>query len=178
MSTLAFKQAKKIGRQFEHQVFQLLREQGCYEIDTDKMSYTEKKGCDCYIKLLNPDGSFKRDERGYVICQPVEVKLDKLSEATGQVYIEQEALDKSISHFWVYGLPQSSKIDLYSVMLRNLKEFAPNLGKAVLGGEYRSTGYLIPKEVFTSQSWVTRWKTINLYPYKRNSTRQPNHSPP
>src|SRR5690349_14778937 len=110
MPTTAFVKAKSEGRKFEKQVFNLLRESNCYVIDTDSLPYQRKKGCDCFIKLLNPDGSFKRDQRGYVICQPVEIKYDALSYNTGNVYIEQDTLDKSKSEFWLYGLPSDAQI--------------------------------------------------------------------
>jgi hypothetical protein len=160
MPTQSFVKAKAEGRKFEKQVFNILEESGCYVIDTDKLPYNQKKGCDCFIKLLNPDGSFKLDQRGYVICQPVEIKYDKMSYDTNSVYIEQEALDKSISSFWLYGLPESDYTVIYSVLLSDLRKHSQRLGTRVYGGEFRSTGYLIPKPIFTSQPWVTKWKSI------------------
>jgi hypothetical protein len=140
---------------------------GMEVVDTDKLSYQRKRGVDCVVKLKNKDGSYRRNEKGYTILANVELKFDKVSEQTGNVYVEKEALDHSRSEIWLYGLPSDAQISIYSVLLSDLREYAPKLGKVVLGGEFRSTGYLIPKDAFISQSWVHHWKSINTKPLEK-----------
>src|SRR5205085_12499671 len=118
------------------------------------LSYERKRGIDCVVKLKNKDGTYRRNKKGFVIFENIEIKFDKASEQTGNVYVEQQALDHSRSAIWLYGLPENDKIAVYSLLLSDLREFAPKLGKAVVGGEFRSTGYLIPKPIFISQPWV------------------------
>jgi hypothetical protein len=175
MSTTAFKTKKKVGMWFQNLLYPEMESLGLEVIDTDKLSYNRKRGVDCVVKLKNKDGSYKLNSQGFIIFENIEIKYDAMSEQTGNVYIEQGALDHSRSAIWLYGLPDASKIDCYSVLLSNLREYAPKLGTPVLGGEYGTTGYLIPKSVFTSQSWVHHWKIINLQPSERNTTRQSTH---
>lgn len=160
MSTAYFKTQKKEGRKFEKQVFKVLEESGCYVIDTDKLPYSQKKGCDCFIKLLNPDGSFKRDQRGYVICQPVEIKYDKMSYDTGRVCIDLDSLEKTTAVVWVFGLPEDNRIDVYAVMTSDLRSYAQECPYKSFGGEFNIPIALPPKSIFTSLPIVTKWKSI------------------
>lgn len=160
MPTLAFKTQKKEGRKFEKQVFELLRKQRCYVIDTDKLPYNQKKGCDCFIKLLDENGDFKKDQRGYIICQPVEMKLDKMSEQTGNVCIDLDSLEKTTAVVWIFGFPEGDKIDVYAVMTADLRTYAQRCPYKSFGGEFKLPIALPPKTVFTSLPIVTKWKSI------------------
>src|ERR1044071_6681855 len=112
MPTTSFVQAKRIGRHFEARVREVLREvgkeKGIEVIDSEKLSYRQKKGWDCEIRLVSG-----------ARCK-VEMKYDQMSEATGNVCIEESAIRQSISPIWVYGLPQDSQIDLYTMYLSDL----------------------------------------------------------
>ncbi|GEM_PF-3151654 len=160
MPTAAFVKAKSEGRKFEKQVFKLLEESGAYVIDTDNLPYQQKKGCDCYIKLLNSDGTFKRDPRGYVICQPVEIKLDKMSEQTQNVCIDLDSLEKTNAVVWIFGLPEGDRIDVYAVMTAELALYAKNCARRAFGGEYGMEVALIPKEQFIASKLTSKWKSI------------------
>jgi hypothetical protein len=173
MPTQSFVKAKAQGRQFEKQVFKILEESGCYVIDTDKLPYNQKKGCDCYIKLLNPDGSFKRDQRGYVICQPVEIKYDVLSYNTGNVCIDLDSLEKTTAVVWVFGLPENDQIDVYAVMTSDLRLYAQNCPYKSFGGEFRLPIALPPKSVFTSLPIVSKWKSINTKSLEKKAVSSP-----
>ncbi len=161
MPTQSFVKAKAQGRQFEKQVFNLLRESGCYVIDTDKLPYEKKKGCDCYIKLLNPDGSFKRDQRGYVICQPVEIKYDRMSYDTGRVCIDLNSLEKTTALVWVFGLPEDNQIDVYAVLTSDLRLYARNCPRT-RGGEFYGEIAVPEKSSFIEAPIVFKWKSIPI----------------
>lgn len=159
MPTVAFKEAKKIGRWFEAQVRDVLREvgkeKGIELIDSEKLKYRDKRGWDCEVRL-----------RSGARCK-VEVKYDERSEATGNVAIEPLAVGHSISPIWIYGLPYASRIDLYAMFLADLKEYAYQYYKAHPGairraGEFGDWVILVPKWEFVSQSFVRKLKTINL----------------
>jgi hypothetical protein len=109
MPTLSFIKAKSIGRKFESQVRDALREvgkeKGIELIDSETLSYSQKKGWDCEIRLASGDK-----------CK-IEIKLDSMSELTGNVCIEESAVRQSIAPIWVYGLPSECSICLYTMFL-------------------------------------------------------------
>jgi hypothetical protein len=63
MPSQSFVQAKQIGRQFEGLMRSVLESMGFEVIDSDKESYTIKKGCDCLVRIKNPDGTYRRNEQ-------------------------------------------------------------------------------------------------------------------
>lgn len=154
MPTQSFVQQKRIGRQFEAQVRDVLREvgkkKGIEVIDSEKLKYQQKKGWDCEVRLASG-----------ARCK-VEIKLDQMSELTGNVCIEESAIRQSISPIWVYGLPQNAKIDLYTMYLSDLATYVASWPVKRPVGEFRGLAALIPKEVFLSQSFVRKFKSINL----------------
>ena len=132
MPTASFVKAKKTGRWFEAQVRGVLREvgkeKGIGVIDSENLSYRQKKGWDCEIRLASG-----------ARCK-VEVKLDQMSEATGNVCIEEVAVRQSISPIWVYGLPQNVQIDLYTMYLSDLATYIASWPVKRPVGEFGSLG--------------------------------------
>jgi hypothetical protein len=90
------------------------------------------------------------------------MKFDVMSELTGNVCIDLDSLEKSISPIWVYGLPSEGQISLYTMFLSDLRVFAHSWPIKRPVGEYGLPGALVPKEVFLSQSFIRKFKTINL----------------
>jgi hypothetical protein len=123
---------------------------GIEVIDSERLSYRHKKGWDCEVRL--PSG-----ER----CK-MEIKLDALSETTGNVCIEDSAIRQSISPIWVYGLPQNAQIDLYTMYLSDLATYVASWPIKRLVGEFQLPAALIPKHIFISLPFVKKFKTINL----------------
>jgi hypothetical protein len=154
MPTASFVKAKKTGRWFEAQVRGVLREvgkeKGIEVIDSENLSYRQKKGWDCEVRLASG-----------ARCK-VEVKLDQMSEATGNVCLELLALDQSISPIWVYGLPSEGQICLYTAYRDDLRAFAQFWPIKRPVGEYGVVASLIPKGVFLSQPFVKKFKIIKL----------------
>ena len=92
----------------------------------------------------------------------MEIKLDQMSELTGNVCIEESAIKQSIAPIWVYGLPQNAQIDLYTMYLSDLATYVASWPIKHPVGEFRSLGALIPKATFISLPFVKKFKTINL----------------
>lgn len=154
MSTTSFIQAKKIGRKFEAQVRDVLRDTGFEVVDSDKQSYLNKRGWDCLVRVKGQEAR-------------IEIKYDALSELTQNVALEPRAIGHSISPIWVYGLPQTQEIALYAMFLSDLKKYAYEYYKAHPGaikraGEWGDWVILVPKWEFVSQPFVRKLKTINL----------------
>lgn len=154
MPTTAFQQAKRIGRKFESQVRDVLREvgkeKGIELIDSETLSYSQKKGWDCEVRLASGDR-----------CK-IEIKLDQMSELTNNVCIEESAVRHSIAPIWVYGLPSEGSICLYTMFLSDLARYVASYPIKRRVGEYKGFAALVPKEVFLAQPWVKKFKTINL----------------
>ena len=146
MPTTAFIEAKKIGRKFEAQVRDVLREvgkeKGIELIDSEPFSYQKKKGWDCEVRLASGAS-----------CK-VEIKLDQLSEVTGNVCIEESAVNQSVAPIWIYGLPTKGEICLYTMLLEDLATYIASYPIKRPVGEYKGLAALVPKEVFLAQPWV------------------------
>ena len=76
-------------------------------------------------------------------------------------------MTKTQSHYWLYGLPRGSEVDVYAMYAHKLKDFAyqytkdhPESMKRV--GEFKQYCIFIPKPVFVSQPFISKFKTINL----------------
>lgn len=149
MPTQAFIQAKKTGRYFEGLMRPVLAQMGMQVIDSEKERYSVKKGYDCIVRING--GSAK-----------IEFKYDAMSEQTGNVCLELEALSHSTSDILVYGLPEGNQIQVLTMWLRDALSFAQNWTQRRAVGEYRLEAALVPKDVFLSLPFVRRWKTINL----------------
>src|SRR5690349_14237392 len=111
MSSVAFKQKKKVGRYFEGLMRPVLAEMGMEVIDSEHLSYREKKGYDCLVRI---NGASSR----------IEFKYDVRSQETGQVFIDLDSIEKSTAPIWIIGLPSDARIDTYSVLLSDLGPYA------------------------------------------------------
>jgi hypothetical protein len=149
MPSTSFVKAKKTGRYFEGLMRPLLSEMGMEVIDSENLSYREKKGYDCLVKING--GSAK-----------IEFKYDAMSEQTQNVCLEIEALSHSTSDILVYGLPEGDHIDVLTMWLRDALSFAQNWPLKRPVGEYRLPAALIPKEAFVNLPFVKKFKTIQL----------------
>jgi hypothetical protein len=152
MPTQAFTKQKQVGVGFEALVDPVLREKGFEIVDTDSWSYRRKQGVDRVVKINGQQ------------CN-LEMKFDKMSEATGNVALELKAIGHSISPIWIYGFPQASEIDLYTMFLKDLKQYAFQYYKTRPGaikraGEYGDWILLVPKCEFIIQPFVKNFKTI------------------
>jgi len=160
MSSTAFKQKKKEGIWFQELLYPHLESLGMEVIDSDKERYEVKKGYDCLMRIKNPDGSYKRSEAGYIIQDRLEIKLDKMSEQTGNVFIDLDSIRKSTASIWIYGLPEGSRIDCYATFLADLGPYAESYPIKRPGGEFGLSGALLPKPTFISLPFVKKFKTI------------------
>src|SRR6185503_10039392 len=84
---------------------------GMRVVDTDGWSYRYKKGVDVMVEVLGQR------------CG-LELKLDAMSETTGNVCIDLDSINKTTSAIWIYGLPNGGRIDCYSMLISNLAPFA------------------------------------------------------
>lgn len=148
-TTTYFKTQKKTGRYFEGMMRPILAEKGMEVIDSEKERYSVKKGYDCIVRING--GSAK-----------IEFKYDRMSEQTGNVCMELEALQHSTADILVYGLPEGDHIDVFTMWLRDALSFAQNWPQKALVGEFRLPAALVPKDTFKGQNFVRRWKTINF----------------
>jgi hypothetical protein len=128
MPSAWFNKSKSKGRWFEWLLRSALPDLGFEVIDTDGWKYSSKRGVDIQVKIQNPDGSYRRNELGYIIQENLEAKYDEASDTTNNVYVEFGALDGSISPIWFYGLPRNTDgrifIDVYVMFLKDLAPFA------------------------------------------------------
>ncbi len=157
MPSSYFNKQKSKGRWFEWLLRSVLPDLGFEVIDTDGWKYGSKKGVDIVVNL-------KKDGKTY--RENIEAKYDEMSEETGNVYVELLALEESISPIWIYGLPRKSSdmlyIDCYAMFLSDLGEYTAQQKKTTLGGEFQRKGVLTPKEVFISQPWIKKLRTIEI----------------
>jgi hypothetical protein len=149
MPTQSFVQAKKIGRWFEALTRSTLAERGFEVIDSEKLKYKDKRGWDCEVRINN--------ER----CK-MKIKYDFMSETTGNVCLELSTIRQSQSPIWIYGLPQNAQIDLYTMYLSDLATYVDSWPIKRPVGEFQLPAALIPKHIFISQSFVKKFKTIQL----------------
>jgi hypothetical protein len=162
MSSVAFKQKKREGIWFQELVYPLLENLGMEVIDSDKERYAIKKGYDCLVRVKNPDGNYKRNEAGYIVQDKIEIKLDKMSEQTGNVFVDLDSIRKSTASIWIYGLPEGSSIGVYATLLTDLGPYAESYPIKRPGGEFGLSGALIPKATFISLPFIKKFKIINL----------------
>lgn len=160
MPSVAFLKQKKVGRWFEALVRPELSAMGLEVIDTEKERYRFKKGRDCLVRIKNPDGTYKRNEQGYVIQCNIEVKYDAMSETTGNVCIDLDSINKSTSAIWILGLSVGSQIDLYGAFLADLGPYAISHPNKRPVGEFQQLASLIPKDEFISLPFIKKLKTI------------------
>jgi hypothetical protein len=161
MPSQSFIQQDKIGKKFEALVKPHLSVMGLEAISTSKQRYRQKKGRDFLVKIKNPDGTYKRDERGYLIQCNIEVKLDAMSEITQNVCVDLDSINKSTSSIWIYGLPVGPHIDLYAMYLADLGPYAFQHPNKRPVGEFGQLASLIPKDEFTSLPFIKKLKTID-----------------
>jgi|ERR1044072_3041693 hypothetical protein len=151
MPSVAFLEAKDIGREFELLMIPELEQVGFRVIDTDRWSYRLKKGADVLVE-------YKGERCG------VEFKLDRLSEKTGNVVIDLDSLKKSTSGIWIFGLPQGNQIHTYSMRTTDLGPFALKWPIKRPMGEFRQLSSLVPKATFLGLDFVRKFKTIEITP--------------
>lgn len=151
MPTQAFITAKKRGIWFERLLDPVLIEMGFEIIDTDKWDYRRKKGVDRVVRIKGHE------------CN-LELKFDEYSESSGNVCVEIAALRQSVSPIWIYGLPRGNQIDIFTMYHKDLAPFAYNWPFKKLVGEFKTPAAIIPIGVFASQSFIHKFKTIDLAP--------------
>jgi hypothetical protein len=149
MSSQSFVKAKQTGRYFEGLMRPVLSEMGMEVIDSESLSYREKKGYDCLVRI---NGASSR----------IEFKYDIRSQETGQVFIDLDSIRKSTAPIWIIGLPSEAQISTYSVLLSDLGSYAESYPIKVPGGEFRLPGALISKEIFVNLPFVKKFKTISV----------------
>jgi len=154
MSSVAFKIQKEIGREFEKPMMKVLEEKGFRVIDVDSWSYRLKKGRDIIVEYKGERAS-------------LELKYDKMSEQTGRVCIDWDSMSKTESKYWIYGLPEMNKVAVYAMYASQLRDFAlayvrshPESMKRV--GEFKGYCTMIPKSLFVSQPFISKFGTIEL----------------
>lgn len=152
MESAYFKSQKKIGREFERLVQDALRKPGVEVIESESLKYRDKKGWDLLVKVKGEQAR-------------IELKLDVMSEQTGNVCIEIPAIRQSISPIWLYGLPEGDRINVYSMYLKDLAPFAENYPIKKLVGEFKIPAALVPKEVFLAQPFVNHFKELSTLPF-------------
>ena len=140
---------KLIGREFEQAMIPVLEQTGFRVIDVDWWSYSHKKGRDLIVEAKGQRCS-------------LELKLDKMSEKTGYVCLDLDSINKTDSAIWLYGLPRGNEVDVYSMKIQDLAPFARNWPIRRDLGEFRQPCALVKKDTFLSQSFVHKFKTINL----------------
>lgn len=160
MPSVAFKQKKKEGIWFQELLYPHLEALGMEVVDSDKERYEVKKGYDCLVRIKNPDGTYRRNEDGQVIQDRLEIKFDKMSEKTGNVFIDLDSVRKSTASIWITGLPDGTKIDCYAMFLADLGPYAESYPIKRPGGEFGGLGALIPKASFIALPFVKKFKTI------------------
>jgi len=144
-----FVKQKLVGREFEMAMIPVLEQTGFRVIDVDWWSYNHKKGRDLIVEVKGQRCS-------------LELKLDKMSEKTGYVCLDLDSISKTDSAIWLYGLPRSNEVDVYSMKIQDLAPFARNWLIKRLLGEFKAPCALVKKETFLGQKFVHKFKTINL----------------
>jgi hypothetical protein len=154
MSSRSFVVQKEVGREFEKPMMKVLEEKGFRVIDVDSWSYRLKKGRDIIVEYQGQRAS-------------IEFKFDKLSEKTGRVCLDWDSMSKTESKYWIYGLPEGDKIAVYAMYASQLRDFAlayvrshPESMKRV--GEFKQYCAMIPKPVFISQPFISKFGTIEI----------------
>jgi hypothetical protein len=141
---------KKIeGREFELAMIPHLEEAGLRVIDVDHWSYNQKKGRDVIVETQGHRNS-------------IEMKYDRMSEKTGQICIDLDSINKTVSHIWIYGLPEGEKVHTYTMRITDLAPFARNWPIRRCVGEFSQPVALVPKSTFLAQKFVYPFKIINL----------------
>jgi len=163
MPTQAFIKQKKIGRWFEGLMRPELEQMGFEVIDSDKQKYQIKKGYDCILRIKNSDGIYRRNDRGQIIQDRAEFKYDEMSEQTGNVCIDLDSIQKSISAWWFFGLKEGNQIEVYLTEILSLAPFAQSWPvKKRVGENGWVEAAIVPKSVFKSQQFIKHFKTIPI----------------
>jgi hypothetical protein len=157
MPSQYFNKQKSKGRWFEWLLRSVLPDLGFEVIDTDGWKYQHKRGVDIVVNL-NKDGQ--------TYHQNIEAKYDELSQETNNIYVELEAIEESNSGIWIYGLPvkrsETLYVDCYAMFLSDLGEYSQTIQKTTLGGEFQRKGVLIPRDVFITQPWIKKLRSIEI----------------
>ena len=175
MATSYFYKQKKIGRWFEailrKDLLEMARREGrnIHIIDSDKQSYSKKKGNDFLIRLQTGINKFD-------VCK-CEAKIDLMSQETGNAYIDIDSIQKSDSPIWFFGYPEGELmkvtykgssfqcgryLKVYKCFLQELAPYALRLPRNVRGGEFRQQNPAPPKSLFLGQKFMQYHKTIDI----------------
>src|SRR5215813_11902369 len=154
MPSRSFVVQKLIGREFETAMIPVLEQAGMRVIDVDHWGYKHKRGRDVIVEVKGERSS-------------IEFKLDKMSEVTHRVCIDWDSMSHTDSKYWIYGLPENGKIAVYAMYASQLRDFAlgyvrghPESMKRV--GEFKGYCAMIPKALFISQPFISKFGTIQL----------------
>jgi hypothetical protein len=154
MPSRSFVVQKLIGREFEQAMIPILQEKGMRVIDVDHWGYRHKRGRDVIVEVKGGRCS-------------IEFKYDRMSEKTGRVCIDLDSMNHTDSAIWIYGLPRGSEIDVYATKISDLAPYTHQYIKDHPGalqrvGEFKQECLMIPKLVFTSLPFISKFKTIKL----------------
>jgi hypothetical protein len=98
----------------------------------------------------------------------VEIKYDKMSYDTGRVCIDLDSLEKTQAVVWVFGLPETDRIDIYAILTSDLRLHAKNAPR-IRGGEFYGEIAVIEKSRFYGLPGVSKWKSINTKPLEKEA---------
>lgn len=154
MPSRSFVVQKLIGREFEQAMIPVLQEKGMRVIDVDHWKYRDKRGRDVIVEVKGQRCS-------------LEMKYDRMSEKTGRICIDLDSMNKTDSAIWLFGLPRGLEIDVYATKTTDLAPYAYQYIKMHPGalqrvGEFKQECLMIPKPVFTSLPFISKFKTIEL----------------
>lgn len=142
-----------IGQRFEQSVANLLTIKGW------SVSFNQSKDLSTLKKY---DLWAKKEDKSVWI----EVKLDAMSQTTGNVCIEIGALRHSQSPVFIIGLPSNQWTDIYKMPLKTILRYAESYPVKKLVGQWSVESALIPKDEFVRLPFVKRFTTEEpLDPY-------------
>lgn len=151
MSVYTFTPQLKIGQAYEQTVKRLFEKKGAI-VEENIGDYEQLKGCDLIVT---------KDGRRWL----VEVKLDVMSQKTGNVCVELEAMFHSKSELIVYGLPQDQWTDMYIIPRLQLLQFARDYPIKKFVGQWKTQSAIIPIPEFITLPFVKRFTLEKLDPY-------------
>lgn len=144
MSTAAFKSANREGRAAQKWVTGMFKSWGL-QVDETPRGYNPK-----YDLLVF--GNLK----GVAWNNRVEVKYDKLSAETGNIYLDINSLSKSEASLLVLLVGKLPEVKAHIAQLDKVLEFAKNWPGKVKGGEWGETSALVPIQVFEQLEFVVK----------------------
>ena len=144
-----FKEKKKIGRWFEAECEKLMLQKGMEVVDSDRLSYRQKKGWDREVFI---NGARCR----------IEIKFDLMSEETSNVCVEFPSMYQSTSPIWLYGLPENGTVKVYAMYLKDLMPYAEKYPVQRNVGEFGIRASLNKKDEFVAQPFIKKFLEFNF----------------